>query len=744
MRGALRSTACAITFLCAALVAPAGRAEDLPPVSFRNEVMAVLSKSGCNAGACHGNKSGKGGFKLSLRGQDPASDYDVLTRDMSGRRTNSMEPDKSLVLLKPTMQLAHDGGLRFKPGSREHRILRNWIDQGTPPDSASTPTLVNLEVTPAERVMSDPEQSVQITAHAVFSDGSRRDVSALAVYEQSTVLAAISPDGLVRREKTGETTVIVRYLHLQQPVRLAFIPARPDFKWTGPPPANYIDEHVFTKLRSIRVNPSGACTDAEFLRRAYLDLLGILPTPDEVKMFLADASPERRARLTNALLQRSEFADAWALKWADLLKLEERTLDRKGAQAFHRWIRQSFAGNKPLDVFARELISARGSTYANPPANYYRANRDAVSRAETTAQVFLGTRLNCAQCHNHPFDRWTQEDYYSWAAVFGGVEYKVLQNLRRDNNDSHEFVGEQIVFHSGTGSVKDPRTGKPAQPRYLGNDTPSQGAADPLDTLAAWVTSADNPLFARAQVNRIWSQLMGRGIVDPIDDFRATNPPTHPELLDALTRDFIASGFDVRHVIRLIMASRTYALSATPDATNAEDFVNYSRAVPRRLTAEQLIDAQHQAMGVASRFNGYPQGTRAGELAGVAAVPSRRQRPSEGERFLSVFGKPPRLLACDCERSNEATMPQAFAMISGPEITRLISDGGNRLTRMLTQGSSTAEMIDELYLATLTRPPTSTEMQAMTAHVERARDRRRGLEDVAWALLNSKEFILRK
>ena len=364
-------------------------------VSFVNDAMAVLAKSGCNAGACHGNKSGKGGFKLSLRGQDPDLDYEALTRDLFARRTNPMDPDQSLLLLKATAQLPHEGGRRFKVDSAEYRIFRDWIERGTPRDPAGTPRLQRLEVTPAEQVLVEPADRVQIKAMAIYSDGSRRDVTSLAVYEQSVELAKISPDGLAQRLRSGEVTIIVRYLQAQQPVRLAFVPARPGYQWKPAQANNYIDEQIYAKLRTLRINPSETCDDGVFLRRAYLDLLGILPTADEARAFVADRAADKHSRLIDGLLERPEYADFWALKWSDLLRNEERTIDRKGVQGFHRWIRQGIAENKPLDRFVHELLAARGSTYANPPTNYYRANRDPVTRGEATAQVFLGVRLAC-------------------------------------------------------------------------------------------------------------------------------------------------------------------------------------------------------------------------------------------------------------------------------------------------------------------------------------------------------------
>lgn len=724
--------------------ASASAAESSSAVTFSNDVMAVLSKPGCNAGACHGNKNGKGSFKLSLRGQDPALDYEALTRDLFGRRVNTFEPDNSLILLKPTGKIAHEGGLRFEYDSLPYRILQRWIAQGAPRDAAGTPTLVRLEVTPAEQVLISPADRLQIKAIAVFSDGSRRDVSDLAVYEQSVELAKISPDGLVKRQRSGETTVLVRFLQAQEIVHISFVPARPGFVWTPAPVKNYVDTHIQAKLKTLRTNPSAPCTDTQFVRRAYLDLLGILPTPTEAQAFIADASPEKRARLIDSLLERPEYADFWAMKWSDLLRSEERALDRKGVQAFHRWIRQSLAENKPLDQFVRELITARGSTYANPPANFYRANRDAVTRGEATAQVFLGIRLQCAQCHNHPFDRWSQDDYYGWADVFARVDYKVLENRRTDKNDNHEFIGEQIVYEKSDGEVKDPRPGKTSKPRLLGSGSFVEAGHERLDALGDWITSPENPFFAKAQVNRIWFHLMGRGLVDPVDDFRATNPPSHPALLDALAADFVAHRYDVRYLIRLIMNSQAYSLSSQPNETNADDETNYSHVLPRRLTAEQLLDAQHDVAGVPTVFTGYPVGMRATQLPGVRAIRERFAKPSPADQFLVTFGKPARLLVCECERSADTTLGQTFQLVDGPELLGMLSSPSNRLGKLIEQGKTDEQIIEALYWCALSRGPAAAETQAMTQHIKNSNDRRKALEDVLWALLNAKEFVLRQ
>jgi hypothetical protein len=727
-----------LVFLAAGLLSTA-RAEQ---VSFRNDVMALLSKAGCNMGTCHGNQNGKAGFKLSLRGEDSDADHRALTRDMFARRANPNDPDQSLMLLKATAQLAHEGGQRFKKDSAEYALLRSWIVGGMIDDAQAAPKLTAIVVTPPEKILLEPVKDLQLAVRAEFTDGSHRDVTSLACYEPASQLVKVTPQGVAQSIKPGETTIIVRYLDQQVPVRVAFIPNKP-FAWNNARPQNVVDEHVFTKLKPLRMNPSEICTDNEFVRRAYLDLLGLLPTADEARAFVNDQRRDKRTRLIDTLLRRPEFADFWALKWADLLRNEEKVLDTKGVQAFHRWIRQGVADNKPVDQFVREILTARGSTYENPAANYLRALRDPVLRAESTAQLFLGTRLQCAKCHNHPFDRWTQADYYDWAGVFAPVQYKVLENRRRDGLDTHEFNGEQIVWASMKPEVKNPRTGKPAQARLLGSTTAVESVGE-LEKLAQWLTSPGNKLFARAQVNRVWYHLMGRGIVDPVDDFRPTNPPSIPSLLDALADDFVAHKYDLRRLIRIIMNSRTYQVSAVPNESNAHDESNFSRATVRRLTAEQLLDAQNEVTGVPSHFNGYPPGVRATQIPGVRAVRVRERKMSDGDMFLKVFGKPERLLTCECERSMDTSMGQAFQLISGPAINELLTEPDNRLGRLLKSPKSPEEIVEHLYWTALSRPPSSAELGKSAAHLRGAKDQRRALEDLTWALLNAKEFVLRR
>ncbi len=725
------------------LLALGGLAPAAEP-TFRTDVMAALSKAGCNLGTCHGNATGKGGFKLSLRGQDPDFDYAALSRDVAGRRINLFEPARSLILAKGSNQLAHEGGKRLDPNGWEYLVLRDWIAAGLPRAGARERAVTRLEVTPAAAVLEADRDRVQLSARVTFDDGSRRDVTAQAVYEPlQNGLVEVSHAGLVKRLQFGEPTVLVRFLEHSVPVRLTFLRAVPGFVWSRPPQNNPVDAQIFGKLQTLRLNPSGLCSDEVFIRRAWLDLLGTVPPADEARAFAAERSPDKRARLVDRLLVRPEFADFWALKWADVLKVEGRTLDETGMAAFHGWIREALARNRPLDQFVREMISARGSTYQAAPANFYRANRTPEDRAVAAAQVFLGTRLQCAQCHNHPFDRWTQDDYYNWAAVFGRVDYRILDNQRRDKNDKHEFVGEQVVFLNPKLAVDNPRTGDKAQPRFLGAGPPSLAAGqDELQAAAAWLTRSDNPLFARAQANRIWYHLIGRGLVDPVDDFRLTNPASHPELLEALARELVRSGFDLRHLIRTIMLSRTYQLDSTPNAGNAVDEVNYSHALPRRLSAEQLFDALHTALRVPPALGGARPGTRAGQLAGPRGGRGSPD-PASPEAFLVQFGRPKRELSCECERASDTNLGQIFQFISGPVVGKVLADRQNRLAALARTGDPDAA-VRELYWALLTRAPTPDEARVMAALLASAQDKRGALEDIAWSLVNAKEFVLRR
>lgn len=717
-------------------------------ISFRNDVQAALAKAGCNLGTCHGNATGKGGFKLSLRGEDLDYDHAALTHDVSGRRINLFEPDQSLLLRKATQSLAHEGGKRFDAKAWEYAVLRDWIAQGAKRESKNEPKFEKLEVTPGEQILLAPASKVQLKAVAVFSDGTRRDVTPLAVYEPAQVgLVKVSREGSVERIKDGEPTIVVRYLNKQQPVRLAFVPARPSFEWVPTRQNNFIDRHVFAKLKALRMTPSALCPDEVFVRRVHLDLCGMPPTAEEARGFVADNSPDKRERLVEKLLTTADFADFWSLKWADTLRVESRTMDVTGMTAFHRWIRDAVAQNMPVDQFAHAILAAQGSTYTVPQTNFYRAMREPNARAEGIAQVFLGTRLKCAQCHNHPFDRWTQDDYFQWSAVFARVDYKIISNKVEDKSDKHRFLGEQVVQLVKETKLNNPRTGEKPRAKLLGatelDDRTLESNLD-LDAAADWIASPHNTLFAQSQVNRIWAHLMGRGLVDPVDDFRLTNPASHPALLEALAKEFVQSGFDMRHVIRLVTQSRSYQLSSEPNATNTADEQNFSHALVRRLGAEQLFDSLHCSLGVQPRFKNFPAATRAAQLPGPIQGRKREATADDAVTFLSQFGQPPRLLACDCERSNETTMGQSFTLISGPQVNSLLRHKGNLLSRLLDSKMSHDERVDTLYWSLLSRAPSEQERTTLAALIHGARDKRASLEDLAWSLVNAKEFVLRR
>jgi len=711
----------------------------LPGVSFRHDVLPILSRAGCNQGTCHANTEGRGGMKLSLKGEDPEGDFAVLVRQGGGRRVARVRPERSLFLLKATAAVPHGGGRRFGPESDEYRRLAEWAAAGAPDDPPDAPRVVKLEVSPREQILTEPARIQRLEVQARFSDGSRRNVARLAVYNAGDPLVQVSDDGLVRFDTSADVAVLVRYADQMENVRLTFVPARKAFAWKPVPAANWVDEVNFRRLRQLRLEPSALAPDPVFLRRAYLDALGVLPTADEARAFLADPSPDKRARLIEALLQRPEFDDFWTMKWADILRLEERSLDPKGGAGYRLWIRQAVAQDRPLDEFARDLLTASGSTYENPPANYYRRTRTALELAENTAQVFMGTRMLCAKCHNHPFERWKQDDYYTLAAFFARVEHKG-ELTRKDRFDLHELIGEESIAVAEKGEVTLPRTGRPAPPRIYapglaGSETPAVGPRDDRRAVfAAWLTRPDNAYFARAMVNRIWYHLLGKGLVDPVDDLRESNPPANPELLDRLAAEFRDGGFRLRPLVRLIMNSRTYQLSSEPNATNADDERFFSRALPQRLGAEVLLDAFSQVTGAPERYAGYPQGTRA-----VNLIPVKQRHP-----FLKLFGQPQRESVCECERAGETTLGQSFALISGEVLNGKLRQSGNRLDALLAGGKSNAAIVTELYLAAVSREPTPGELQGLVVHLEKAPDRRAGLEDCVWAVLNSKEFLLRR
>jgi hypothetical protein len=700
------------------------------PVSFRREMIAALSVGGCNQGACHGTPSGKNGFKLSLRGYDPAADYLQLTRDVFGRRTDRLNPESSLILLKALGKVPHEGGLRFRPDSTAAAIFKGWLREGLRDDPPTLAPLKGIEVLPGGRVLHSPARWQQLAVIAHFADGSSCDVTRLTVFSSSDpAIAGVTTRGLVEFEQPGEVAILCRYLDELTPIRLTYLELRKGFSWPNPPENNFIDHHVFAKLKMLSIPPADLCRDEEFVRRVYMDICGVLPTADETRCFLASKEPNKRAKLIDALLDRPEYADFWTLKWSDVLRSSRKSVQLKGAYSFQKWLHSHIAKNTPLDVVVRELLTADGNTFANPPANYYRIARDPPSLAETTAQLFFGIRMQCAKCHNHPFERWTQDDYYSLAAFFARVKQRKDPAAPAAKKDAAEYV-----YLARRGEVVQPRTGKTMSPRFLGGTTPTLSPeTDRRLVLAKWLTSGDNPFFAKSVVNRIWYHVMGRGIVDPVDDFRDSNPSANDELLAALAKDFVAHHFDAKHLIRTICNSRTYQLSAQTNDLNKDDNKYFSHAVTKLYTAEQLFDAICAVTEVPEKFPGAPLGTRAVQLP-------------DGEvnnPFLKTFGQPARELACECEREGDSNLAQALQLINGPAVNDRLRKPDNRIGKLLARKLSDREVLNELYLTTLSRLPTDAEVQVTLAHVQQAVDKRRAWEDVQWALINAKEFLFR-
>lgn len=703
------------------------------PVSFRRELIAALNVGGCNQGACHGTPSGKNGFKLSLRGYDPAADYLQLTRDVLARRTDRQQPEASLILQKALGRVPHEGGARFTASSVAGTVLQTWLREGLRDDQANLPALQGIEVVPGPRMLTEPARWQQLAVLARYADGKVRDVTRLTVFTSSeTSIADVSATGLVEFQQSGEIAVLCRYLDQLVALRLTYLQPRKGFQWPNPPENNYVDKLVFNKLKMLNIPPSDLCTDQEFIRRAYLDIGGILPTSAEVRAFLADSDQAKRARLVDRLLERPEYADFWTLKWADILRSNRKTLQVKGVHVFQHWLHDHIEKNTPLDRVIRELLTAQGSTFANPAANFYRVARDPTSLAETTAQLFFGIRMQCAKCHNHPFERWTQDDYYSMAAFFARVK---LKKDRLEPGAGPQGAGAaEYIYADRAGEVTQPRTNQSMPPRYMGGSvatvTPGQ---DRRDALAKWLTSPENPFLARSIVNRIWYHLIGRGIVDPVDDFRDSNPSANDELLAALAREFVSSGFNIKQVIRTIANSRTYQLSAQANDLNKDDAKYFSHAVTRLMTAEQMLDAICQATEVPEKFADLPLGTRATQLP-------------DGEVnhvFLKTFGQPARELACECERENDSNLAQALQLINGATINDKVRAKDNRLSKLLATKLTEKEIIGELYMATLSRSPVEGELRAALDHVTKGTEKRKAWEDVHWALLNSKEFLFR-
>lgn len=691
---------------------------------FVNDIEPVLTKSGCNAGGCHGKTTGQNGFRLSLFAFDPKFDYDALVYEAHGRRIFPAAPEESLILKKATGTTVHGGGVRFDERSESYRILARWIAQGAPYGDDKAPKVERIEVLPRERLLSAGSgQQLRVLAH--FSDGTAQDVTRQAEYksQQPDILKA-EPAGMVQTlGHTGEGAVMVRYMGEVDVARLAvpFGPALKDEAYAGFQPKNFVDELAMKKWRKLAIAPSGECTDAEFLRRASLDAIGTLPTPAEVEQFLADPDLGKRDALIDRLLQRPEYASFWANQWGDLLRVKRNGLPatKPATYAFSGWLRSAFAQNMPYDAFVRAILTAQGESAENPPVNWYRSVRDTVSMVNDSSQLFLGTRVSCANCHNHPYERITQDDYWGYGAFFARVSFK---------NDQDN---QPLLVLKKEGVMKQPRTGQEMKPKGLGGPQYEYAhGEDPRQKLADWMTEPGNPYFAKAIANRVWAHYMGVGLVEAVDDMRVTNPPSNPELLDRLAEELVSHQYDLRHYMATIMKSRLYSLSSVPTNENKSDRQNYARYTARRLPAEALLDAVNTVTGFHERFEGLPAGTRAIELPDES-VPSY---------FLNVFGRSMRESACECSRSSAPNLSQILHLMNSAELQNKIADGKGRLAEMLKANRTSEEILREFYLTAFGRPPASIEMSDALAMLE-GKDRKSTLEDFEWMFLNSKEFL---
>jgi hypothetical protein len=662
-----------------------------------------------------------------LRGYDPALDFLTLTREVGQRRLDRFHPDESLVLRKGTGVVEHGGGRRFGPDDLTYRILRDWIAEGAPREPDDSTALVRLEVIPSRRVLEAPADSQQMVALAHFADGIVRDVTPLARFSTSDdAVARVEESGLVRKSKRGEVTVLVHFENSIGTSHLVFREPVPGLVWTDPPESGFVDTHVFAKLKLLQIPPSDLADDATFLRRVALDVTGLPPTPEQVRAFLADNRPDKRARKIDELLATPEYVDYWAMKWADRLGCNQRFVGKKGAFSYHRWIRDQIAANVPFDRFVRAILTAQGPNYTTPPASFHRRLRDPMEAAESVSQLFLGVRIQCARCHNHVSERWTQDDYYGLAAFFSQVRFKNGPQAYAQYNK------EETVYLAPTNEIKHPRTGATMAPKPLGASAPHiEEGADRRVALAEWITAPENPFFAKATVNRLWYHLFGRGIVDPVDDLRDSNPAASAELLQALADDFVAHGFDIKHTLRAILNSRTYQLSSIPNRFNAEDTRYFSHATVRLLPAEVLLDAASRVTGIDEKLFDLPAGSRAVQIPDGEFV----------HPFLKTFGQPARAVACECERESDTTLEQALQIISGRTIHAKLVAPGNLLGRLIGARANDETIVEEAFLAALGRRPVEAERRLAVERLAGAADRRRAAEDLLWTLLNHPEFL---
>lgn len=712
------------------------------PVYFNTDVVPLLTRLGCNSGGCHGKASGQNGFRLSLLGFEPGLDYDALVHESRGRRIFPAAPRQSLLLLKATGTLPHGGGKRLEVGSDDYQTILRWLENGAPPPAPADPVLERITVTPDRRVFTAESRHAPLRITAHFSGGTLRDVTRQAVYQSNEPdLAEVSDSGLIQvKNRSGLFAVMVRYAD-----QLAVFHGTVPHTQTGPAnravlerlekinPRSQIDRHLVAQWKRLGLAPSAVADDGEFVRRASLDICGTLPTPDEVTAYVTDSRPDKRARLIDRLLERPEYASFFALKWGDILRNRGRgystSRQRPGTALFAGWIRDSLAANLPYDRFAAEILTAAGSQETSPPTVWYRTVRTNQDYVESVAQAFLGMRIQCAQCHHHPAERWSQADYYHLAAVFARVG-------RKGGFADAEVPTSETIYLADEGEVVHPRTGQVMRPRPPGGPEFKLGRYDdPRRSLARWMTAPDNPYFARTMANRMWGHFLGRGIIHPIDDARSTNPPSNPELLDALTREFVARNYDVRHLIRTICNSAAYGLSSVPNETNQEDVQSFARYYPRRLSAEVLLDGLGQVLEAPTRFKSvggdFPPQTRAIDLPDEA-VPSQ---------FLDMFGRPARNSACECERVDAPALGQTLALVSSAEIQTKLTSPTGYVTRLAGNRKSHPDNVQDIFVRVFARPPRPREQATAVKFLESQSDRKEAYGSLLWSLLATNEFL---
>lgn len=701
------------------------------PVSFATEVEPILTRAGCNSGGCHGAQHGRGGFRLSLFGFDPSFDYLQIVQSNEGRRVVPSDPERSILLAKPALVMEHGGGEKLKLHGRDYTRIRLWLEDGAPgPNAKTDPEVTKLEVFPAHRIMTPGEQQ-QLSVTAVWSDGRREDVTSTAQFDAlNDAVAAVTPAGLVTAKDAGETHVMIRFGG-QAEVAQVTLPFAKLEKFPDVPANNFIDQKLVAKWKDLGLTPSPLCTDDEFLRRLYLDAIGTLPTPDEVRKFLDDKDPKKREKAIDKVLERPEFIDWWALKWGDLLRINRTVLQEKGMWSFHNWVRGQVRDNAPIDQFVRDIVTAEGSTFIDGPANFFQIGRGFEEWSETATQLFLGVRIGCAKCHHHPFEKWSQDDYYGMAAFFTRIGTKNSQEFGI-------FGRETVIFIRNAGEATHPRKRVVVKPMPLDGDAKVSydDEFDRRKKLADWLTAPTNKMFARNIANRFWGYTMGRGLVEPLDDMRATNPASNPELLDALADELVKSKFDQKKLLKTIFNSRAYQLSHAGTPGNKADAANvhFTRYTVRRLTAEQLADAVDFATGTREKYTGLPLGTRAIQLP-----------DSEVKSYLmDTFGRPPRQVLCECERTTKPNIAQAMHLLNGDFLNKKIADRTGRVEKLIADKVPVSKAVEELYLATWGRRPTADEQKKAEGWVKSAPSARDGLQDLLWVLVNSREFLFNK